>query len=137
LASTDVSGVRSSCEASATNSRWRTSAASVSVRASSSACNIDSSVSESSATSSSAWGRGMMPAGSRVRAISRAASVSSAIGSIARRAVARPASSASAVPPSTPSPRKSFTRLAVARTSEIRRPYCAKIRKSYSGLAGA
>ena len=44
LASTDVSGVRSSCEASATNSRWRASVASVSARASSSACSIDSSV---------------------------------------------------------------------------------------------
>ena len=38
LASTEVSGVRSSCEASATNSRWRASVASVSARASSSAC---------------------------------------------------------------------------------------------------
>ena len=44
LASTDVSGVRSSCEASATNSRWRASVASVSARASSSACSIESSV---------------------------------------------------------------------------------------------
>ena len=68
----------------------------------------------SSATSSSASGRGMRTDGSRVRAISRAAAVSSAIGSIARRAVARPASSASAAPPSTPRPRNSFTRLAVA-----------------------
>ena len=62
-----VSGVRSSCEASATNSRWRTSAASVSARASSSACSIESSVVASSATSSSASGRGMRRAGSRVR----------------------------------------------------------------------
>ncbi len=38
LASTLVSGVRSSCEASATNSRWRSSVASVSPRAASSAC---------------------------------------------------------------------------------------------------
>ena len=58
-------------------------------------------------------GAGSCSAGSRVRSISRAASVSSAIGSIARRAVARPASSASAAPPSTPRPRNSFTRLAV------------------------
>ena len=113
FASTDVSGVRSSCEASATNSRWRSSAASVSVRASSSACSIDSSVVASSATSSSASGRGIVSDGLRVRSISRAASVSSAIGSIARRAVARPASSASAAPPSTPRPRNSFTRLTV------------------------
>ena len=44
LASTEVSGVRSSCEASATNSRWRTSALSVSVRAPSRAWSIASSV---------------------------------------------------------------------------------------------
>ena len=37
MASTLVSGVRSSCEASATNSRWRSSIASVSARAESSA----------------------------------------------------------------------------------------------------
>ena len=68
-------------------------------------------------------GAGCVSDGSRVRSISRAAAVSSAIGSIARRAVARPASSASAAPPSTPRPRNSFTRLAVALTSEIRRAY--------------
>ena len=133
LASTEVSGVRSSCEASATNSRWRASVASVSrarlverVRASPRAC------AASSATSSSASGRGMRSDGSRVRSISRAASVSSAIGSIARRAVARPASSASAAPPSTPRPRNSFTRLAVACTSESRRAYW-----TYERVAGA
>ena len=115
--------MRSSCEASATNSRWRASAASVSVRDSSSACSIDSSVVASSATSSSASGRGIVRPALRVRSISRAAAVSSAIGSIARRAVASPASRASAAPPSTPSPRNSFTRLAVDATSEIRRPY--------------
>ena len=56
----------------------------------------------SSATSSSASGWGMVSDASRVRSISRAASVSSVIGAIARRAVARPASSASSAPPSTP-----------------------------------
>ena len=59
-----------------------------------------------------------------MRSIVRAVSVSSAIGVIARRAVARPASSASIVPPSTPSPRKKRTRLAVASTSLSRRAYC-------------
>jgi hypothetical protein len=58
-----------------------------------------------------------------VRSIVRAISVSSAIGVIARRAVATPASSASAVPPSTPSPRKNRTRFAVASTSLNRRAY--------------
>ena len=52
LASTEVRGVRSSCEASATNSRWRASAASVSPRAWSSAWSMLSSVSASSDTSS-------------------------------------------------------------------------------------
>ena len=47
-------------------------------------------------------GWGTRSDGSRVRCDLRAASVSSAIGRIARRAVARPASSASAAPPSTP-----------------------------------
>ena len=61
-----------------------------------------------------------------MRSIVRAVSVSSAIGAIARRAVARPASSASAVPPSTPRPMKKRTRLAVAWTSESRRAYWTK-----------
>ena len=115
LASTEVSGVRSSCEASATNSRWRASVASVSARASSSAC-------EHRLQRPRQLGDlvlGLRAAGSarRDRACARSrarSSVSSAIGSIARRAVARPASSASAAPPSTPRPRNSFTRLAVA-----------------------
>ena len=123
MASTDVSGVRSSCEASATNSRWRASVASVSVRASPSAASIDSSVRASSATSSSESGRGIRTAGSRERSTSRAAAVSSAIGSIARRAVARPASSASRPPPSTPKARNTFTRLAVACTLDSRCAY--------------
>ena len=117
FASTEVSGVRSSCDASATNSRWRTRVASVSERAPSSAWSIPSSVRASSATSSSASGCGIRREGSRVRSIVRAVSVSSAIGVIARRAVATPASSASIVPPTTPSPRKKRTRLAVASTS--------------------
>ena len=106
--------MRSSCEASATNSRWRASVASVSPRAASSACSMLSSVSASSETSSSDSGCGIVSEGSRVRAIARAASVSRVIGAMARVAVARPASSASAAPPSTPSPRKTRTRFAVA-----------------------
>ena len=58
-----------------------------------------------------------------MRAISAAVEVSSAIGAIARRAIAMPASSASAVPPSTPtSSRNSSTRATVASVSEIARP---------------
>jgi hypothetical protein len=59
----------------------------------------------------------------RASARSRAAAVSSVIGSIARRAVARPASRASSAPPSTPNARNTFTRLAVFCTSEIGRAY--------------
>ena len=92
-------------------------------RASPSAASIDSSVRASSATSSSDSGRGIRTVGSRERSTSRAAAVSSAIGSIARRAVARPASSASSEPPSTPKARNTFTRFAVACTSESRRAY--------------
>ena len=123
LASTEVSGVRSSCEASATNSRWRCSAASVSARALSSESSMPSKVRASSATSSSDWGCGMRCEGSRVRAMERATAVSRVIGAIARVAVERPASSASAAPPSTPRPRKTLTRLAVACTSDSRRAY--------------
>ena len=63
LASTLVSGVRSSCEASATNWRWRASIASVSPRAASSSRSIPSSVRASSATSSSASGWGIVRGG--------------------------------------------------------------------------
>ena len=74
FASTLVSGVRSSCEASATNWRWRASIASVSPRAASSSRSMPSSVRASSATSSSASRlRACCATGSRVRAISRAA----------------------------------------------------------------
>ena len=76
FASTLVSGVRSSCEASATNWRWRASIASVSSRAASSSRSMPSSVRASSATSSSAGGWGMPREGSRVRAISAAVEVS-------------------------------------------------------------
>ena len=75
----------------------------------------------SSATSSSASGWGRRRLGSRVRSISRAAPVSSAIGAIARRAIARPASSASAAPPSTPKTRKKRTLL----SGRLRRPRAA------------
>ena len=54
------------------------------------------------------FGRGIATDVSPVRSTRRAASVSSVIGAIARRAVARPASSASAVPPRTPRPRKTL-----------------------------
>ena len=46
-----------------------------------------------------------------------------AIGAIARRAIAIPASSASRLPASTPSTRNSSTRLTVASVSDTRRPY--------------
>ena len=82
-----------------------------------------SSVSASSETSSLDSGCGIRSDGSRVRAIAPATSVSREIGAIARVAVATPASSASAAPPITPRPRKTRTRLAVARTSESWRAY--------------
>ena len=121
LASTLVSGVRSSCEASATNWRWRASVDSVSPRAASSSRSMPSSVRASSATSSSACGWGTPREGSRVRAISAAVEVSSAIGAIARRAIAIPASSASRCPRARPSSRNSSTRLTVASVSDTRR----------------
>ena len=77
-----------------------------------------STVRASSATSSSASGAGRRSVGSRVRSISRAASVSCTIGRIARAAVARPPSSASTVPPSTPSSRITCTRAIVWSTSD-------------------
>ena len=69
------------------------------------------------ATSSSAAGWGISREGSRVRAISAALEVSSVIGFIARRAIASPASSARAVPASTPSSRNSSTLRTVASVS--------------------
>ena len=111
-----VSGVRSSCEASATNSRWRVSAASVSVRAASSSPSMSSSVCARSETSSFAVGFGSATCGSRVRATSRAVRVRSAIGRIARRATASPARNASPVPPRMPSTRNTFSFAIVVRT---------------------
>ena len=58
-----------------------------------------------------------------MRAIASAALVSAAIGDIARRAIAIPASSASPEPASTPNSRNSSTRATVASVSEILRPY--------------
>ena len=71
---------------------------------------IPSSVRASSAISSSASGCGIRRLASRVRSISRAASVSSTIGRIARAETNRPASRARIVPPSTPSSRNTCTR---------------------------
>jgi hypothetical protein len=68
-------------------------------------------------------GSGTRREGSRVRAISSAVVVSSAIGAIARRAIINPASSASAVPASTPKSNPSSTSATVASVSETRRPY--------------
>ena len=81
-----VSGVRSSCEASATKSRWRSSVASVSSRAAPSSRSMASKVLARSDTSSLARGLGRVMSGSRVRATSRAARVRPAIGRIARSA---------------------------------------------------
>ena len=81
-------------------------------------------VRDSSETSSSASDWGTTREGSRVRAISAATVVSRAIGAIARRAIIMPANSASPVPTSTPSSRKSSTRVTVASVSATLRPYC-------------
>ena len=58
-----------------------------------------------------------------MRAISAAVEVSSAIGAIARRAMARPAKNARAVPASTPTSSPSSTRATVASVADTRRPY--------------
>ena len=118
-----VSGVRSSCEASATNSRWRFSAASRSARAASSERSISSSVLASSPTSSSTRGCGMWLEGSPVSAIVRAVAVSEAIGRIARRAIATPARLASRVAPSTPAAIRSQSRPTVESMCCSSRPY--------------
>ena len=81
-----VSGVRSSCDASATKSRWRLSVASVSAQAPASSRSMSSNVFARSDTSSLARGLGSVMSGSRVRATSRAARVRPAIGRIARSA---------------------------------------------------
>ena len=99
FASTLVSGVRSSCEASATNWRWRASIASVSPRAASSSRSIPSQRARQLGDLVVGLAAGARSReGSRVRAISAAVEVSSAIGAIARRAIAIPASSARPVP---------------------------------------
>ena len=118
-----VSGVRSSCEASATNSRWACTICWVSDLAASSWRSISSRVVVSSAISSSLLGRGSRREGSRVVAISLAAAVSAAIGLIARPATARPARVARIVPPITPRPRNSHSRSTVASTSLRSRAY--------------
>ena len=118
-----VSGVRSSCEASATNSRWRRRADSRSERAASSESSICSSVRASSPTSSSARGCGMWLEGSPVSAISRAVAVSEEIGRIARRAIATPARLASTVAPITPAAISSQSRPTVESMCCSSRPY--------------
>ena len=118
-----VSGVRSSCEASATNSRCFFIAASRSVRAASSERSICSSVRASSPTSSSAFGAGMWREGSPVSAILRAVAVSEETGRIARPAIARPARLASRVPARTPAAMKSQRRSMVESTWARLRPY--------------
>ena len=114
-----VSGVRSSCEASATNStlaveRGLRLAARLVERGEHLA-----SVRARSATSSSAAGIGSRMAGSRVRAIFFAERGQRATGLIARRASASPASSASAVPAITPKKRKPRTCATVCSTCDI------------------
>ena len=101
LASTLVSGVRSSCEASATNSRWRLSAACVSPRAGQGAEHLVEGARE---VRHLVVGLGL---GQGHVGVARARDLlggggEPAIGRIARRATARPASRARAVPPSTP-----------------------------------
>ena len=132
LASTEVSGVRSSCEASATNSRWRASAASVSARASSSACEHRlERASRARRPRRRPPGAGCAPPG-RACARSRAR----------RRSARRSAPSRGARWPGRPAARARRRRARRGRgtasrgwpsrwTSEIRRPYCAKMRKSY------
>ena len=129
-----VSGVRSSCEASATNSRWRSSEASVSPRAASSSRSISSRVEARSLTSSLATGRGRRWLGSRVRATSRAARVRPAMGAMARRATAKPARKASPVPPRMPSAKNRCSRLVVASSDARGLAYCTNATAPSMGL---
>ena len=112
FASTLVSGVRSSCEASATNCALAAQRRlGLRARRARAPASISSSVRASSATSSSAGGLG--DAARRVArcARSRAPSRSARRSGASRGAPARaPASSASSVPPSTPRSRKKRTR---------------------------
>ena len=73
--------------------------------------------------------------GSRVRATSRAAWVSLAIGRIARRATANPARKASTVPPITPNARKARTRLMVCCTLLTGLAYCTNPATASSGAS--
>ena len=132
-----VSGVLSSCEASATNSRWRSSDCSRSEWASSSAWSIPSIVRASSPTSSSVSGTGMRLEGSRVLVIWRARPVSALIGRIARSATASPASSASSVPPSTPAPRKNQSLATVSLTPPSGRAYWTKAGREPVAVIGS
>ena len=118
-----VSGVLSSWEASATNSRCFFIAASRSVRAASRERSICSRVSASSPTSSAALGSGMWREESPVSAILRAVAVSEEIGRIARLAIARPARLASRAPPMTPAAMNSQRRSTVESTWPMLRPY--------------
>ena len=118
-----VKGVRSSWEASATNSRCRLMVLSVFVRAASSSRSISSSVRASSATSSSLSGSGIRFEGSRVVAISLAAAVRAEIGRMARLATAIPAIPDRIVPIATPMARKSHSLPIVASTDDSGRAY--------------
>ena len=124
LASTEVSGVRSSCEASATNSRWRASAASVS-RARlvervehrlERARELGDLVLGLRAAACRRTGRACARSRARRRSAPRSAPWRGA------RWRGRPAARA-APPPSTPKARNTRTRLTVACTSESRRAY--------------
>ena len=123
FASTLVSGVRSSCEASATNSRWRCSAL-LGLRARR-VERVEHAVERARELGDLVVGLvvGMRRAGSRVRSILRAVAVSAAIGAIARVATTGPASSARPAPLSTPMMRNRRTRLTVASTSASGRAY--------------
>ena len=123
LATMLVSGVRSSCEASATNSRCFRIAASRSERAASSERSISSRVSASSPTSSSVLGCRHVAGGVAGVAISRAVAVSEEIGRIARPAIASPARAASRVAPRTPAAMKSQSRSIVESMWCSSRPY--------------
>ena len=105
------------------NWRWRSSIASVSCATSSSPRSIPPACGRARPTSSSASGCGHLQrrvAGARDLA---GRAVSSAIGRMARRATNRPASSASAPPPSTPRASRSHTRETVRSTEDSGRAY--------------
>ena len=111
LASTLVSGVRSSCEASATNSRWRSSIAWVSVRGGVERAEHPLERAGQLGDLVLGLGVGEPPAGvarcARSRARRRSARRS---GASPARTTNSPASRARTVPPSTPSSRNTWTR---------------------------